>query len=126
MVLVVLAVVAVSISAQSSQQYRAEIPFSFEAGGRQHSAGKYRVGEVGSGAIGLLNLQNGKMRILGITTLPGNWSSRGTLSFIRTNGRYRLSEITTPAFRMKMKAKKIKYDLGDVASTEQVVKIYLD
>lgn len=125
MVLAVLAV-AVSISAQSSRQYRAEIPFSFEAAGRQHSAGKYRVGEVGSGAIGLLNLQNRKMRILGATTLPGTWGSRGTVSFIKTNGRYRLSEISTPSFSIKMKAKKVKYELGDVALAEQVVKIYLD
>ena len=127
MVLVVLAV-AIGVSAQSPQQYRAEIPFSFEAGGRQHSAGQYRVGEIGSGAIGLLNLKSGKMRIVGISAQPGNnnWTNRGTVTFLRTNGRYRLTEISTPSFRMKMKVKKTEYNLGDVALAEQVVKIHLD
>lgn len=127
MVVVVLAV-AIGISAQTSPQYRAEIPFSFEAGGRQHSAGQYRVGEIGSGAIGLLNLQSGKMRILGVAPQPGNdnWNSRGTVTFVRTNGRYRLSEISTPSFKMKMKARKVKDTVADLASAEQVVKIHLD
>lgn len=127
MVLVVLAV-AIGINAQSSQQYRAEIPFSFEAKGQHHSAGVYRVGEIGSGAIGLLNLKSGKMRILSVTTQPGNnnGNNRGTVTFLRTNGRYLLSEISTPSFRMKMKVKKIPYEAGEVAAAEQVIKIYLD
>ena len=127
MVVVVLAV-AIGVSAQSPQQYRAEIPFSFEAGGRQHSAGQYRVGEIGSGAIGLLNLKSGKMRIVGISAQPGNnnWTNRGTVTFLRTNGRYRLTEISTPSFSLKMKAKKMKHNVADLASAGQVVKIYLD
>jgi hypothetical protein len=42
------------------------------------------------------------------------------------NGRYRLSEISTPSFKLKMKARKTKVHVADLASTEQVVKIYLN
>lgn len=127
MVVVVLAV-AIGISAQGSPQYRADIPFSFEAGGRQHSAGEYRVGEIGSGVIGLLNLESGKMRIVGISAQPGanDWSDRGTVTFLKTNDGYRLTEISTPSFNLKMRVKKMKGNVADLASAGRVVKIYLD
>jgi hypothetical protein len=126
MVVVVLAV-AIGINAQTPEQYRAEIPFSFEAGGRQHSAGEYRVGKIASGAIGLVNLQSGKMRIVGVNAQSGNdWESPATLTFVRTNGSYRLSEISTPSFKIKTKARKIRDNARELALAEQVVKIYLN
>ena len=131
MALVVLAV-AMGINAQSSQQYRADIPFSFEARGRQHPAGEYRVGSMSinsPGAIGLGELQSGKVSILGVTTGRGNdnWDKPGTLTFVKVNGEYILSEISTATFSMKVKRAKSKVrDDDKLAANETKVKINLN
>jgi hypothetical protein len=129
---IALAVLAISISinAQSAQEYSADIPFDFEARGQQHSAGKYRVTSVSTnspGAIGLREMKSGKVRILGLAMEPGNinWDRPGTLTFLKADdGKYRLSEVSTATFRLRVKGTKTAVrDIGNIA---QVVKIKLD
>ena len=104
--LLVMAVV-IGANAQASQQYRAEVPFDFEAGGKQYAAGKYSVGPL-SGAIAIRSLETGNMRLLGVSALAGtnDWINPGTLDFHKVNGRYTLSRISTPTFQMEMKIQK--------------------
>jgi hypothetical protein len=130
MLLTVLAVAA-GTKAQSAQQYAANIPFGFEAGGERYAAGKYRLGSMSAnspGAVGLREMRSGHVRVLGITQGEGtrNWDHPGTLTFRRVNGRYLLSEISTATFQMKVRSKKNIDQLADVASAEQVVTINLN
>lgn len=131
MLLAVLAI-SVSIKAQSPQQYSAEIPFNFEARGEQHPAGKYRLASVSvssPGAIALREMQSGNVRILGVSADLGthNWDNPGTLTFLKVDGKYRLSEISTATFKLRMKATKTAVrDVGTIASTQKVVKINLN
>ncbi len=124
MVLAVLAV-SVGIKAQSAQQYSAEIPFDFEARGERHEAGKYRLASMSfssPGAIGLREMKSGKVRVLGISSdnPTKSWDKPGTLTFLKVNGRYLLSEISTGTFTLRMKPAKEEIR-NDIAS----VKIYL-
>ena len=132
MVLAVLAV-SVSIKAQSSQQYTADIPFDFEARGERHAAGKYRLGSVSvtsPGTIALREMQSGQVKVLGIANdfpTMKSWDNPGTLSFRKVNGRYLLSEISTVTFRLKMRrAKGVIRGAGDIAAVESIVKINLN
>ena len=106
----VLLVLAISVGAKAqSDQYRAEIPFSFEAAGKHYEAGKYSVGPLSQvsspGGIAIRDLQNGNARMLGVNSVQGDnkWDKPGTLSFLKVGGQYRLSQISTPTFKMKMK-----------------------
>jgi len=129
---IVLCVFAVSmgVSAQTSQQYRAEIPFNFDAGGRHYSAGQYSVGplssEIGS-AVVLRDLQKRNARVLGANTRSGNndWDNPGTLTFVKINGQYRLSQISTATFSMKMKAPKLLVAEAEKTPASEVVAIRL-
>lgn len=108
--LLVLAV-TIGASAQTSQQYRAEIPFDFEARGQHFAAGQYSIGplsEVSQGGVALRNLRKGGVRVLGLNALGGNgdWNKPGTITFLKINGRYRMSEISTATFSMKIKGPK--------------------
>jgi len=127
---IVLAVLAVSISinAQTSQQYTADIPFDFEARGQLQKAGKYRLGSmsVGSpGAIGLREVKSGKMLVVGIASGPSNvdWDNPGTLTFRKVAGKYRLSEISTASFNLRMKD--AKTDIREVDTAAMAVKVNL-
>ena len=125
MLLAVLAI-SVSINAQSSQQYSADIPFDFEARGKQHAAGKYRLSPASvnsPGAIVLREMKSGKGRVLGITRDSGtnNWDQQGTLTFVKVNGRYRLSEVSTATFKLRMKDVKTEIpDEGNIAYADAV------
>ena len=125
MLLAVLAI-SVSINAQSSQQYSADIPFDFEARGKQHAAGKYRLSPASvtaSGAIVLREMKSGNGRVLGVSRDPGtnNWDEPGTLTFVKVNGVYRLSEISTATFKLRMKdAKTADRDEGNIAYADSV------
>ena len=131
---IALAVLAISISinAQSAQQYSADIPFDFEARGERHSAGKYRLGSMSvnsPGAIGLREMKSGAVRILGISSGVGtdNWDNPGTLTFVKVDGKYRLREVSTATFSLRIKGVKTGIrDNGDLASAERVVKINLN
>ena len=123
MVLALLAI-SVSINAQSSQQYSADIPFDFEARGQQHSAGKYRLSpSSNTGAIVLREMKSGNGRILGLSRDPGtnNWDEPGTLTFVKVNGKYRLSEVATATFKLRMKdVKAATRDEGNIAYADAV------
>ena len=131
---IALAVLAVSISikAQSSQEYSANIPFDFEARGQQHAAGKYRLTSMSissPGAIALREMKSGKVGILGVSADSGthDWTNPGTLTFRKVDGKYRLSEISTATFKMRLKGAKTDVrDVNNVALADKVVKINLN
>ena len=108
--------VAVGVNAQANQQYRADVPFSFDANGKHYAAGEYAVGPLSQisspGGIALRDLQTGNARLLGIASQTGddNWNKPGRLIFVKENGVYRLSQISTATFQMKMKGRKSNDD----------------
>ncbi len=98
---------SVAGNAQVSQQYRAAVPFDFQAKGVSYTAGEYSVGPMStnstSGALAILDRKSRKMQVIG-QTLPGGGSGEnGKLIFIKANGIYTLSQIVTPTFEFKMK-----------------------
>ena len=113
--------VTIGLNAQSDQQYRAEIPFDFEAAGKHYAAGSYSLGVV-SGAVMIQDRQNRHMRVLGLNTQPGtnNWDVPGTLTFRRIDGLYTLSQIVTATFKKEMKISKPKGELAKGAASTQV------
>jgi hypothetical protein len=124
--------VTLGVTAQASQQYRADIPFSFEANGRHYAAGEYAVGPLSQvsspGGIALRNLDTGKARLLGVTSNHGdnNWDNPGRLTFLKVDGRYTLSQISTATFKMKMKVQKARSaELAKGASDPAIVAIDL-
>ena len=104
-------ILGVSANAQIFQQYRAEIPFDFHAGGATYQAGEYRLvplrTDSAQSAIRLQDVKNRKSRLLGPVTLgTTSWNVKGKLLFVKADGHYTLSEIVTPTFEMKMKSAK--------------------
>ena len=102
---------SVAGNAQLFQQYRAEIPFDFQVKNVSYSAGDYSVGPVSANssvaALAILDRKNRVMRVIGQTQL--GWDGRlenGKLIFVKANGHYTLSRITTPTFELKMKTTK--------------------
>jgi hypothetical protein len=95
---------AVSGTAQTSQSYRAHIPFDFTVNNIAMKAGDYRLGPVAGLAdtrgLQITNLKNGKGKLLGIAKLgAAKWGDRtGRLVFTKTAGDYALSNIETPTF----------------------------
>ena len=122
-------VIAVAANAQSSQVYRANIPFDFEAVGKNNSAGKYILAPV-SGALSIRNHDSGKARLLGMIQVAGdgNWDKPGKLTFVKSAGKYTLSEISTATFKMKMRRTRtdVREVSGGKAAAEEVVTIYLN
>ena len=101
-------ILGAAANAQISQQYRADIPFDFSAAGSTWTAGKYKVLPVGPhssiGALAILDVKKGKMKLLGQATLGRENRDRSSkLVFVKRDGRYTLSEIVTPTFAIKMK-----------------------
>ena len=118
---------AMAANAQVSQQYRANIPFDFEAGGKHYEAGKYSVGPLsGSSSIAIRNIEKGDMRLLGANSLGGtnDWDNPGTLTFRKVNGQYRLNQITTATFQMELRpSKKERVLARNSSSATEVVAI---
>lgn len=125
-------VLAIGAQAQISQQYRAQIPFDFEAGGKMNAAGKYSLGPIASSdsPITLRSLATGHSRVLGVNSRGGssNWDKPGKLVFLKANGIYRLSEVSTATFSMKVKRTRtdVREVAGGNASHEEAVTIYLN
>lgn len=126
-------VLAIGAFAQSSQQYRANIPFDFEAAGKQNAAGVYILGPLSvasQAAVAITNLKSGKSAMLGINTRPGtgDWDKPGKLVFHKTNDGYRLTEISTATLSMKMRRTRtaVREVAGGSAQHEEVVTIYLN
>jgi hypothetical protein len=124
--------VTVGANAQGNQQYRADVPFSFEANGKHYSAGEYTVGPLSQianpGGIALRNLDTGKARILGVTSNHGDndWNVPARLIFLKVGGQYTLSQISTATFKMKMKAQKARSaELAKGGSDPEIVAVDL-
>lgn len=110
MLVMVGAVLTLGIAAngQMSQRYAGDIPFDFQADGHQFAAGKYTIGpELTHGSTGVLSISSKTGRNskrLGLINLASaRDGEKGKLIFVKVNGRYKLSQIMTPTFAVKMK-----------------------
>ena len=110
LVILFVSAIAGGLNAQSGQKYRAEIPFNFEVNGKQYTAGKYTLGPISDSArsaIVLRGIEKGMTSgVLNHVAQPGsnNWDLPGTMSFLKVDGQYRLVQIATATFKMKLKA----------------------
>ena len=113
--------VTIGLKAQSDTQYRAQIPFDFEAAGKHYAAGSYSVG-LALGAVTIRDRQNGHMNVLGMNPQVGsdNWDIPGTLTFRKVDGLYTLSQIVTPTFKKEMRISKTKGELAKAAASTPV------
>ena len=123
---------SIAASAQSSQQYRADIPFNFDIEGKHYAAGQYEVGSLSQvsshGGISIRNLETGRARVLGLTSQTGSDSREGLgrLTFLKVDGLYTLSQILTPTFKMKMNAGKVRGgELAKGVSGSEIVAVDL-
>ena len=117
--------ITVGVNAQVSQQYRADIPFSFEANGRSYESGKYSVGPLSQltmSGIAIRGLgKQSRSGILGPVAHAGtnDWDSPGTLTFLNVDGRYKLIRVSTATFSMNMKSRKDRDgDLAKLSSSK--------
>jgi len=117
--------ITVGVNAQVSQQYRADIPFSFDANGKSYEAGKYSVGplsQLSMSGIAIRGLgKESRSGILGPIAHQGtnDWNKPGTLTFLNVNGRYQLIRVSTATFSMNMKSKKDRRgDLAKLSSSK--------
>lgn len=118
--------ITVGVNAQVSQQYRADIPFSFDANGRSYQAGKYSVGPLSQltmSGIAIRGLgKQSRSGILGPVAHAGtnDWDNPGTLTFLNVAGRYKLIRVSTATFSMEMKSGKDRRgDLAKLGSSKQ-------
>lgn len=106
------------IAANAQIQYRAEIPFDFNAAGKAHTAGDYVLGAMSSNSpvVAIRNRKSNKLSLLG-QAMGGTdrWDNKGKLIFLKADGVYTLSQIETPSFVMKLK--KTKTDVRVAASS---------
>ncbi len=111
-------------NAQISQQYRAEVPFDFHANGKAYAAGDYSIGPMAShssqGALALRERKTGKMRILGLVMSSLRSREDAKLVFLKSDGRYTLSEVITPTFGMKMRRTKTDVRIAKTTKPETV------
>lgn len=106
----------IGVSAQSSMQYRGEIPFDFSARNVNFPAGVYEIGPMSStssnAGLVLRNRKTGKAATLGIIqTMSDNHGENGKMYFTNIDGRYTLSEIITPTFKKKLKSTRTDVNL---------------
>jgi hypothetical protein len=91
-------------SAQTSQSYRAHIPFDFTVGKTTMKAGDYRLapaaGATNDRNLVLQSLDSGKSKFLGIAQLSSGSreESTGRLLFAKNGGEWALANIETPTF----------------------------
>jgi hypothetical protein len=112
----------VSVSAQMSTQYRAEIPFDFSVGNDNFAAGSYSIGPTSwnssNGSLLLRNRKTSKSRLLGFIQIAGDGRGQnGKMYFINVSGRYNLSEIVTPTFVKKVKVVRTDTQLAKSAAS---------
>jgi hypothetical protein len=98
----------ISAHAQSSAQYRAEIPFDFSARGANLKAGTYSVGLIGSGStsgvLAIRGVDHRAFMILANTAWTNiSRDSTAKLVFVKTGDQYALAEVVTPDYGAKMK-----------------------
>ena len=113
------------IAVNAQIQYRAEIPFDFQAAGAAYTAGNYVVGHVGPNTpvVAIRDRNSKKTALLG-HSMGGSdrWDGSGKLIFLKADGRYTLSEIVTPSFAVKLKKTKtdVRMASGSAAKMETV------
>lgn len=98
----------IAANAQMSQRYVGDIPFDFQVNGHSFTSGKYTIGpELTHGNTGVLAITNKATRDskrLGLVGLnSAGEDEKGKLIFVKVNGSYKLSDIMTPTFAVKMK-----------------------
>ena len=95
MLLAVVALTATAVSAQTSRQVNANVPFSFIVGDKELPAGNYRIQptSIGSGILRIAGTENSKSTVRLTSLLRRNDSGRGKLVFHRYQDQYFLSEI---------------------------------
>jgi len=110
------------IAANAQSQYRADIPFDFEAAGKAWTAGVYSVGQISSGgpALVIRDRKTGKSKVLG-QSMPRSESrdSHGKLIFLKADGVYTLSQIVTPSFEMKLRKTKTDVRMAGSSSAKK-------
>ena len=100
---------AASGLAQSTQSYRAHIPFDFTVNSVSMKAGDYRIGPLTSTtdqrAMLLQNIDDSKSKVLGFVSVGADrWDkSGGKITFLRSGDDYALANIDTPTFALKLK-----------------------
>ena len=112
-------------------QYRAQIPFDFEAGKVHYAAGEYVLGPLNSSSsassLAIRDVATGRTRLAGITTLSGDgWKGVSKLVFVKTGDSYSLSEIVTSRFTYKGRPSKRYSRVGNVAAAVDTVTVNLD
>jgi hypothetical protein len=116
------------IAANAQSQYRADIPFDFEAAGKAWTAGVYSVGQISSGgpALVIRDRKTGKSKVLG-QSMPRSESrdSHGKLIFLKADGVYTLSQIVTPSFEMKLRKTKTDVRMAGSSAKKETVAINL-
>jgi hypothetical protein len=108
-----------------SAHYRGTIPFDFTARGATMKAGDYTLGAIGGGLV--LRSQKGKSAT--ILAPAGNWSvnsgDKGTLVFVRNGASYALTEINTPAYKLRMKHTTTSVNVAMSNSKPEIVEVSL-
>jgi hypothetical protein len=113
---------AMIFGVSANAQYRVQIPFDFEAANVHYEAGEYVVGPLSSStsssSLAIRDVETGRTRLAGLTTLGGGdgWKGVSKLVFIKTDDNYTLSEIITPRFGYKGRAKKRFSNVGSPAA----------
>ena len=115
--------VTVFASGQSATRYRVNIPFDFQAHGENYAAGEYLIGPLDSvvnkSSLAIRSVESRKTSLLGFSTLVGDVRpGNGKMVFVRQDGLYTLSEITTPTFGLKVDHSKEKYVSGKIAASK--------
>ena len=95
-------------NAQVSRQYFVHIPFDFTVGGKLLKAGEYRIAPLGGStnqrAVILESRANGEGKVIGQAAIESTESSRqGRITFAKVSDQWRLREVETAGFTLKLK-----------------------
>ena len=108
-------------SAQSSVQYRGQIPFDFQAAGIQFTAGEYVIGPsslANRTTLAIRDTKGGKTRYLG-QTRPGDGPlGKGKMIFLKSSGSYTLAEIATSDFELAFHLPRSNDGIGTILSSK--------
>jgi hypothetical protein len=113
-------------NAQISRQYAAHVPFDFIVGNKLMKAGDYKIapaaGVTDQRAIVLENAATLNADVVGQTAVTSSISNKqGRLTFVKQDGQWLLSDISTTGFELKLKAKDInKENLARAAEIRTV------
>ena len=130
--IIVLTSAAASVSAQMTQQYRAEIPFDFSIGNRDMKAGNYALGFFNSESsipvLGIMNRESGQAKAIKPVVRSGyDRDTKAVLKFVRSGEHYDLAEVVAPDFNMKLKKtwSDVRQVTKNAGSDSETVSIYI-